>query len=318
MTKNDVALRCNLITLSEDADYPHKTMIDYSSDEISSEESRELINEVNKHFNSNQITFHAGISYRHCMVWDKGPLELNLIPPHDILEKKITEYLPKGENTQLLLKMMIESYGFLKEHPINLSRIQRGLRPANSIWLWGEGKKPSLPSFKEKYNINGSVISAVDLIKGISICAGLKSIDVEGATGNIHTNFSGKANAALKELEDGQDFVYVHVEAPDESGHRFEIENKVRAIELIDDMVVGTLLKGLEKFSDFRIMVLPDHPTPLSLRTHTSEPVPYLIYQKNREKVSTVGGYDESEAKKTNRFIEDGYTLMNYFIQSKT
>ena len=317
LSDSDVALRCNLVTLSEDTEYSEKIMIDYSSDEITSEESSELIKEINKHFKTQNITFHPGISYRHCLVWENGPIGLNLTPPHDILEKKISEYLPKGEVNSLLLKMMVESYNILKDHPVNLSRIKRGLKPANSIWIWGEGKKPSIPLFKEKYNIKGSVISAVDLIKGIGICAGLKSIDVEGTTGNIHTNFKGKANAALEELASGQDFVYVHVEAPDECGHRYEIENKVKSIELIDDLVVGTIINGLEKFHDYRIMVLPDHPTPLSLRTHTSEPVPYLIYQKSREKAANINGYDEFEAQKTDRIFDTGYALMNYFIQSK-
>ncbi len=330
LSDSDVAFRCNLVTLSDDDDYKDKTMIDYSSDEISSEEASELITYVNKYFKTENINYHAGISYRHCMVWKNGPTGLKLVPPHDILEKKITSYLPcdnivskSGEYDSILreegcdnilLQMMKKSYELLKNHPVNLARVERGLRPANSIWLWGEGKRPAIPKFGEKYHISGSVISAVDLIKGIGICAGLKSIDVEGATGNIHTNFKGKAEAALKELASGQDFVYVHIEAPDECGHRQEIENKVKAIEIIDDQVVGTILKGLEKYSDFRILVLPDHPTPLALRTHTSEPVPYIIYQKSNEIISGVVGYDEVEAKKTNLYIKDGYRLMDKFI----
>lgn len=315
LKKTDIAMRCNLVTLSEDGEYAEKTMVDYCSDEISTAEAAELISAVNQHFRTNQINFYPGISYRHCMVWSNGPSGYRLTPPHDILDRKITEYLPVGENSKLLLNMMKESYHFLKDHPINQARKKNGLRPANSIWLWGEGKKPALSNFSEKYGIRGSVISAVDLIKGIGICAGLKSIEVNGATGNVHTNFLGKAQAALKELEDGQDFVYVHIEAPDECGHRQEIENKVKSIEYIDEQVVGTLLKGLEKLGDYRLLLLPDHPTPLSLRTHTSEPVPYLLYTKSSTIASGVDGYDEYQAKSTGICIEEGYTLMDRLIR---
>ena len=315
LSETDVTFRCNLVTLSDDEEYSNKTMIDYSSDEISTEEARELIKEVNSRLKTQDQTFYPGISYRHCLVWNNGPVDFNLTPPHDILDKKITEYLPKGTHSDTILNFMIESSKFLKDHPVNKARIEKGLRPANSIWLWGQGKKPALSGFKEKYGLNGSVVSAVDLIKGIGICAGLRSIDVEGTTGNIHTNFVGKAEAALKELESGQDFVYVHIEAPDECGHRHEIENKARAIELIDSQVVGTLLKGLAKYDDYRILVLPDHPTPLSLRTHTSEPVPFIIYRKNAEVSSGIEGYDEFQAKSTGLYIEDGYTLMDRFIK---
>ncbi|HEX9062775.1 MAG TPA: alkaline phosphatase family protein, partial [Clostridia bacterium] len=232
-----------------------------------------------------------------------------------ILDRKIKDYLPSGEINKAFYDMMEKSYDILKDHPVNIARFKRGLKPANSIWLWGEGKKPSLPLFEEKYGIKGSVISAVDLIKGIGICAGLKSIDVEGATGNIHTNFDGKAQAALDELLSGQDFVYVHLEAPDECGHRHEIENKVKSIELIDEKVVGTLLKGLERYDDYKIMIIPDHPTPLSLRTHTSDPVPFAIYQKTRSQASGIESYDESTGALTGVLIEEGHTLMDRFIR---
>ncbi|MDP4181987.1 MAG: cofactor-independent phosphoglycerate mutase [Bacillota bacterium] len=317
LTDTDVTFRCNLVTLSDEENYADKTMIDYSSDEISTKEAHELISEIQKRFGSDDITFFGGISYRHCMVWKNGSLDFKLTPPHDILERKVSDYLPKGPNSPLIQKMMSESYNILKDHPVNKSRISRGLRPANSIWIWGEGKKPALTSFNEKYKIQGSVVSAVDLIKGIGLCAGLDSIDVEGATGNVHTNFLGKAEAALKELEAGKDFVYVHIEAPDECGHRHEIENKVRAIELIDELVVATLLKGLEKYEDYRLLILPDHPTPLSLRTHTSEPVPFLVYQKSGSISSSADGYDEFQAKETGLMITDGYTLMDSFITDK-
>lgn len=316
LLETDVTFRCNLVTLSDEEDYAEKTMLDYSSDEISSEEAKILIGDINSHFKTNEIAYYSGISYRHCMVWSNGPIEFSLTPPHDILERKITGYLPKGKHSDTLLKMMIESSKFLKDHPVNIARVSRGLRPATSVWLWGEGKKPAIPKFYDKYLLKGSVISAVDLIKGIGICAGLESVDVEGTTGNIHTNFVGKAKAALKELESGQDFVYVHIEAPDECGHRYEIENKVKSIELIDDLVVGTILKGLEKFEDYRILVLPDHPTPLSLRTHTSEPVPFILYQKNFERASGVHGYDEIAGKNSYIFIDKGHNLMDFFIKN--
>jgi 2,3-bisphosphoglycerate-independent phosphoglycerate mutase len=261
--------------------------------------------------------YHPGISYRHCMIWSNGPDGFRLTPPHDILEKRIKQYLPQGENASVLYKMMKESYAILKNHPVNRAREAGGLRPANSIWLWGEGRRPAIPLFAEKYGVRGSVVSAVDLIKGIGICAGLTSVEVEGATGNIHTNFYGKARAALDELEAGMDFVYVHVEAPDECGHRHEIENKVKSIELIDRQVVGTILEGLEKYEDYGILVLPDHPTPLPLRTHTSEPVPYLLYRKSGRMPSGVEGYDEFQAAATGIYLDQGHKLMDRFLLGK-
>lgn len=316
LSDTDVALRCNLVTLSDEEDYTKKTMVDYSSDEISTGEAKELIAAINEQFKKDNICFYPGISYRHCLVWSNGLTGLKLTPPHDISGKKVTSYLPEGENNKILLDMMVRSYNILKDHPVNKTRIAKGLRPANSIWLWGEGKRPTLARFDEKYGIKGSVISAVDLIKGIGILAGLRNIEVEGATGNVHTNFLGKAEAALKELESGQDFVYLHVEAPDECGHRNEIENKVKSIELIDEQIVGTLLKGMEKYDDYRIMVLPDHPTPLSLMTHTAEPVPFLIYQKSNPSKSGTDSYTEEFAKTTGTYFPEGYKLMDYFLKS--
>jgi 2,3-bisphosphoglycerate-independent phosphoglycerate mutase len=315
LSDTDLAFRCNLVTLDMDNDYESAVMADYSSDEISTAESTELINEINRQLSSNGISFHAGISYRHCMVWHGGSGNRKLTPPHDILEKKITPYLPSGDNSSMFIDLQKRSREILANHPVNLSRISRGLRPANSIWLWGEGRKPALPRFADKYGIIGSVIAAVDLIKGIGICAGLDTVDVEGATGNINTNFRGKAEAALEELRNGKDFVYVHIEAPDECGHRFEIENKVRAIELIDELVVGTLLEGLSDYDDYSLMVLPDHPTPLSIRTHAADPVPYVIYRKRGTEPSGVAGYDEFEAQKTGIYITEGYRLMDRFLR---
>jgi 2,3-bisphosphoglycerate-independent phosphoglycerate mutase len=312
----DMAFRCNLVTLSEENDYVDKTMIDYSSDEITSDESLKIINDINKHLKSKNISFYPGISYRHCMVWENSPQGFELTPPHDILDKNIKSFLPKGNNANLILETMKKSYDILKDHPINISRINRGLRPANSIWLWGEGKKPSLPAFHKKYNVAGSVVSAVDLVKGLGICMGLKIINVEGATGNINTNFKGKKDAALKELYSGQDFVYVHIEAPDECGHRYEIDNKVKAIELIDKYVVGPLLEGLKDLGDYKMLILPDHPTPLHLRTHTKTPVPFIMYDNRKEIDSKVKNYNEFQASSTGVFIDKGHKLMDCFINT--
>lgn len=314
----DVTFRCNLVTLSDEGDYDEKIILDHSSDEISTKEARELIKAVNEHFKTKEIEFFPGVSYRHLMLWHKGSVEFDLTPPHDILGKKITDYLPKGEQKDIIYKMMRESYNFLRNHPININRIEKGLKPANSIWIWGEGRKPLLPSFEEKYGLKGSVISAVDLIKGIGICAGLDSIDVEGATGNIHTNFIGKAMAAVNEIKNGKDFVYVHLEAPDESGHRNELDNKVKSIELLDEKVIKVIKEELDLLGEeYKLMVLPDHPTPIRLRTHTADPVPYLIYQNTKEIFNPKQQYDEIYVSGTNNCFKKGHELMNYFLKCK-
>jgi 2,3-bisphosphoglycerate-independent phosphoglycerate mutase len=311
---SDVAFRCNLVSLSEEGDYADKVMIDYSSGEIGTEEARLLVEAVQRGLGSSSLEFHPGISYRHCMVWKGGPLGCRLTPPHDITLKGIRDYLPAGEAGEEILRLMRASQEILRDHPVNRARKARGEIAANSIWLWGQGRKPAIPSFAERFGLKGSVISAVDLIKGLGICAKMRSIDVEGATGTIHTNFAGKADAALEELRAGQDFVYLHVEAPDECGHHHEIEEKVRSIELIDELVVGRLLEGLEAFEEYRILVLPDHPTPLELRTHTSEPVPFLIYEKGRDLGSGLSRYDEAEGKRSGLFVPRGHELMDRFL----
>jgi len=314
MDAEDVAFRTNLVTLSEAEEYEDRIMLDHSSDEISSEEAAILMEEVKKHFANDFLSFYTGVSYRHCLLWKNGFTDFDLTPPHDIVNKRIAPYLPRGTNFEILRKMMKESTRFLTNHPVNQARVRRGLRPANSIWIWGQGRKPVLPPFYEKYGVKGAVISAVDLVKGIGLCAGMKSIDVEGATGNLNTNYTGKAEAALKALKDGCDFVYIHVEAPDECGHRHEIENKVRAIELIDELVLGTLIKGMEEYQDYKVLVLPDHPTPLSIRTHTRDPVPFAIYQKNKEKAKAEMVYDEFTARESGIVYKDGQSLMSRFI----
>ena len=311
---SDRTFRCNLVTLSEEEPYAEKTMVDYSSDEISTPEADELIRAVDEALRTDLIRFHTGISYRHCMVWDGAPQDFTLTPPHDISDRKIADYLPRGSRADAVLAMMEKSYALLKDHPVNAARRARGLRPANSIWLWGDGSKPQLPAFREKYGVRGAMISAVDLLKGIGICAGLRSIDVAGATGNIHTNFDGKAAAAIQALtQDGDDFVYIHVEAPDECGHRGETENKVRSIELIDEKIVGPLMRALEG-QPHSILVLPDHPTPLELRTHSSEHVPFFMYDSRCEK-SGPDIYSEDSARKCSTVIDDGSTLLDMMIE---
>ncbi|QUH30185.1 cofactor-independent phosphoglycerate mutase [Vallitalea guaymasensis] len=315
MESNDVSFRCNLVTLSEDGSYEDKTIIDHSSDEITTEEADELIKYLEKYLGNDTIKFYTGTSYRHAIIWHKGSIDVNLTPPHDILEKNIKKYLPKGTNSDKIKQMMVLSNELLKNHPINIRRKEKGLRPANSIWIWGEGTKPTLKSFRDKYNKKGAMISAVDLLKGIAIAAEMKNIEVEGVTGNINTNFEGKAKAAIDALKSGQDFVYVHMEAPDECGHRGEIDNKVKSIELIDSKVVKYIKEELDKLEeDYKIMILPDHPTPLAIRTHTNKAVPYLIYDSSRKIESNVK-YDEESCKTTGNVFMKGYELMDYFLK---
>lgn len=315
MKPTDVSLRCNLVTLSQDdKPYEEKTIEDYCADDISTEEAAELIKTIEEKLGTDEFKFYSGVSYRHCLIWKNGTTELgNMTPPHDITGKVITDYLSTAENAKPLIEMMKKSHDILKDHPVNLARIARGKRPANSIWLWGEGTRPSISTFEEIYHIKGGVVSAVDLIKGIGRCAEMEVAEVEGATGYIDTNFEGKANAALDLLE-RNDLVYIHFEATDECGHRNEPENKVRAIELIDERVLPILFEGLKKYDDYKIMILPDHPTPIVTRTHASDPVPYLIYHKNNE-VEGVNTINEETAKATGNFIDFGPSIMPHFLK---
>jgi 2,3-bisphosphoglycerate-independent phosphoglycerate mutase len=315
--KRDLALRCNLVTLSEEVDYQDKTMLDYSSGEITSAESAQLIAALKNELSNEVINFHAGISYRHLVVWKDGvDKSLTLTPPHDISDQNIHDYLPGGADSAPLLDLMKRSEAILNNHPVNQMRRARGLNPATSIWLWGQGSKPALNSFQDKYQLQGSVVSAVDLVKGLGLCAGLTPVKVEGATGGIVTNFAGKARAALDELKRGQDFVYLHIESPDEAGHQGDLEKKIWAIEQIDQQVIGPVISELQDFEDIRVLILPDHPTPLSVRTHTSDPVPFMIYDKNNPVKSAVTVYNEDTAL-SGRFIDNGHELMDYFIQGK-
>ena len=312
---SDVTFRANLVTLSDDEPYENKTMLDYSAGEISTGEAAQLIDAVEKELHTDLIHFYSGVSYRHLMVWDGGSLNVNLTPPHDISDKKISDHLPKGENADKLLELMKKSEMILKNHPVNKKRIAEGKNPASSIWLWGEGSKPQLENFKEKYGLKASVISAVDLIKGIAVCAGMKSIDVEGATGNWDTNFEGKAQAALDTLTaDGADLVYIHMEAPDECGHQGDAGKKKLSVELIDEKVVGFLRKKLGELGiDYKMLIMPDHPTPISLKTHVSDPVPYVIYKSYDETGSKLD-YNEKNAAETGIYTPIGHELMKHFI----
>lgn len=315
LSDTDVALRCNLVTLSDEEDYSEKTMVDYCAGDISSEEAAEIIKTVEEKLGNDIFAFYSGVSYRHCLVWHGGKTEIGkFTPPHDISGRKIGGYLNKNPDAAGLLELMEKSCEILKDHPVNLKRISEGKRPANAIWLWGQGSRPSLPLFEKLYGVKGSVISAVDLLKGIGICAGMNTPDVEGATGYIDTNFEGKAQKAVEELENGSDFVYIHIEAPDECGHRNEPENKVKAIELIDSRVLPIVLEALEKYDDYKVMILPDHPTPIVTGTHASDPVPFMIYHKKDEKDSGVDSINEETASKTGIFIEEGPSLMGRFL----
>ena len=314
LAPDEYAIRCNLVTLSDEPAYADKSMVDYCVGDISTAEATELIHFLAEHLPEG-VRLYPGVSYRHCLVW-KNPAEDigELTPPHDISGQKITGRLPDPAKAGVLLELMEKSFDLLKNHPVNQKRVAEGKRPANSMWFWGQGRKAALRPFKELYGLNASVISAVDLIKGIGILAKMEVLDVPGATGYIDTNFDGKAQAAMDAFARGQDLVYVHVEAPDECGHRGETANKVRAIELIDGKILGPVRKALEAQGDYRILVLPDHPTPLAIRTHSSEPVPYLIYD-SREKHPGVASFTESTARAAGNYEPDASVLMKSLIK---
>jgi len=321
LKEDDMVFRCNLVTLSNESGYREKRMIDYSAGEISSEDSAILIDYIKAGLETGNIKFYSGVSYRNIMVWNKGPGSTRLTPPHDILEKKIAQYLPSGDGSEVIMKLMEESGRMLPAHPLNRSRLDRGSRPANSIWLWGQGKKPYLDDFYDKYGLRGSVISAVDLIRGIGICAGLETVKVEGITGTINTNLDGKAKAAVNEVLSGKDFVYVHIEAPDECSHQGSLGDKVKAIEMIDEKIVGHIRAGMDKSKEeYRLMILPDHPTPISLRTHTAEPVPFLIFDSREAKGSDMkksSGFNEKTAASTGIMVGKGHMLVDRLFERR-
>lgn len=314
MKDSDVSLRTNLVTLSDKGEpFADKVIEDYCADDISTGEARQLIEAVQAAFGGGEYDFYTGVSYRHCLIWHGGTTELgNMTPPHDITGKVIGPHLSTAEAARPLLEMMEKSFDLLKDHPVNKARVAAGRRPANCIWLWGEGKRPALRPFEALYGIKGGMVSAVDLLKGIANCAGMEVAEVPGATGYIDTDFEGKAKAAL-DLLTRNDLVYVHFEAPDECGHRNEPENKVKAIEMIDSRVLPILEEGLEQYEDYKILLLPDHPTPIVTRTHASDPVPYLLYQKSAPKTG-VDTINEETAKATGIYMENGPAMMPHFL----
>ncbi len=295
MEDGDVAIRANLVTLSEEEEnYEEKHLLDHSADEISTEEAEVLLEAVKEELQNQKFQFYTGTSYRHCLIWKQGEV-VPLTPPHDIRGREIKDYLP-GE--ELLLAMQKESYKILEKHSINQKRRERGLNPANSLWFWGAGTKPSLSSFEGKFHKKGVMISAVDLLKGIAVGTGMKNISVEGANGGLHTNYEGKAQAALDALlKDGYDFAYIHVEAPDEMGHQGSVEKKVQAIEYLDERVIKLVKAGLDQSGeDYRLLILPDHPTPIRIKTHTANPVPYLLYDNRNSQEKEVYYNEEAGA----------------------
>lgn len=313
MAADDVSFRCNLVTLTEDGDaYEDQKIIDHSSSEISTEDSTVLLEALKEGLKREGYEFYAGTSYRHLLIWKHGKV-LELTAPHDILTKTVGEYLPKD---LVLLDMMKKSYEILKDHPINVERKKQGLNPANSAWFWGAGTRPALASFEEKTGKKGVMISAVDLLKGIAVGADMDRIIVEGANGGLHTNYEGKADAAIHALlEDGYDFAYVHVEAPDEMGHMGSMTDKITAIENVDGRVVARITEAMDQSGeDYRLMILPDHPTPICVRTHTSEPVPYMIYD-SRKAIDGIHTYNEKEAAKSTCIWKDGYRLIDHLLE---
>ena len=309
MKDTDIALRCNIVTISEeDVPFEEKTIIDHSASEISTEDCAVLLDAVRAQLETEIYKFYVGTSYRHCLIWDKGEV-VELTPPHDVLTQKIGQHLPEDA---VLREMMKKSYDILVNHPINIERKKQGLNPANCCWFWGAGTKPMLSSFYEKTGKKGAMISAVDLLKGIAVGAGMDNIHVEGANGGLHTNYAGKAEAAVKALtDDGYDFVYIHVEAPDEMGHQGSVERKVQAIEYLDEKIIGPVADALTQAGvDYRMLILPDHPTPIRVRTHTSDSVPYMLYDATKPEEQT-WNYSEAEAKQSGNFVAHGYEMMD-------
>lgn len=314
MEEEDVAIRCNLVTLSEEEPYEEKRMLDHSSDEISTEEARVLVEALKKELETETYRLYPGTSYRHCLIWKGGRVE-ELAAPHDHLTERIGSWLPKDP---ALLEMQKRSYEILANHPINRERKKKGLNPANSCWFWGAGTRPSLPAFEETYHKKGVMISAVDLLKGIAVGAGMKVHLVEGANGGLHTNYEGKARAAIEELlHGGMDFAYIHVEAPDEMGHQGSVERKIQAIEYLDQRVIRLVKEQMDASGqEYRLLVLPDHPTPIRVRTHTADPVPYLLYDSTAP-LERQWKYSEREARESGIDRKKGYEMMGWLLREK-
>ena len=312
MKDTDIALRCNIVTISEeDIPFEERTIIDHSSGEISTEDCGILLEAVRQELENETYQFYVGTSYRHCLIWNRGEV-LELSQPHDVLGQVIGQYLPEDEH---LLYMMKKSHEILVNHPINIERKKNGLNPANCCWFWGAGTKPALSSFEEKNGLKGMMVSAVDLLKGIAVGAGMGVAKVEGANGGLYTNYEGKVQAAVEALKGDYDFAYIHVEAPDEMGHQGSVERKVQAIEYLDQRVIAPLMKALDEAQiTYRLLVMPDHPTPIRVRTHTSDSVPYLLYD-SAAKQSHTWNYNEKEAKESGNFVALGHTMMDKLLE---
>lgn len=311
MEPTDIVLRCNIVTLTEEEPYAKKTILDHSSGEISTADADILMDAIREAFNSDEFQYYTGTSYRHITIWKNGTMP-QLEPPHDHLTQVIGPYLPQETK---LRAMMEKSFDILNTHPLNLERAAKGKNKANSLWFWGAGTKPSLQNFTEKTGLKGAMVSAVDLLKGIAVGAGMKVYQVPGATGSIDTNFEGKAQAAIDALtKDGCDFVYVHVEAPDEMGHQGLLKEKIQSIEYLDRRLIAPVKKAMEDAGeDFRMLVLPDHPTPIRLRTHTGDPVPYVLYDSTHQRKS-IQKYTEAEAEATGNYEPNGYRLIERLL----
>ena len=315
MADNETAIRANIVALGGNGEYEDLVMLDHSSDEIPTEEARILIEAVQEKFGNDFLKFYCGISYRHCLIWKDCPEFNDFSRPHDIIGRRIGDYLPKSESSKPMKELMKASYEFLNNHPLNIEREARGLKKANSIWLWSPGKKPSLPSFKEKTGLKASVVCAVDLIKGIGFCAGMNVPYVEGATGAAETDYKAKRDAAINEFKNGAELVYIHVEAPDECGHQGKVWEKIKAIENIDNDILKGVLEYLHSTGeDYRVLLLPDHPTPISERTHTRAPVPFVIYDSANTVDNGELVYCEKTARDCNFMLDKGEKLIDLLI----
>lgn len=309
--EKDVAFRCNLVTLRGEG--REAVMEDFTAGHISSEEAAEIIHDLAQRLGSDGFEFHSGVSYRHLMVWRDGKESMETTPPHDISDKKVGPYLPRGQGAETLLKLMEGSQEILAAHPVNRQRARKGERSATSIWLWGQGRAPKMPSLKERFGISGAVISAVDIINGLGVYAGLDRVRVPGITGFFDTNYKGKGEYGVRALGD-KDLVFIHVEAPDEAGHMGDVAKKIQAIEDFDEKVVGTVLRGMERWREWRLLLMPDHPTPITLKTHVPDPVPFVLFSSGGKKQDNLLKYNESDAKKTGVVVKKGHSLIEALI----
>jgi 2,3-bisphosphoglycerate-independent phosphoglycerate mutase len=316
MSQTDVAFRCNLVTLKGQGNYEDLIISDHSSGDITTEEAKELLEVINNSLGTEMIKFYPGFSYRHAMIVHEGSTDYELTPPHDVLDRRAGDYLPRGQGSEFIKEMMVKSYHLLSNHPINMARVEKGLNPANSIWIWGQGRKPSLTPIYDKYMVKGVTISAVDLIKGIGLCAGMPAVFVEGATGTIHTNYKGKAAAAIESFKSGKDFVFLHLEGPDECSHQGDLAGKIKSLELIDEEIAAPLVEYLNACGDdYRILILPDHQTPIRIRTHLGEPVPFVLFDSSQVKEDgELRAYGETWGSK-GMFFGNGYELTDYFFR---